>query len=267
MTEIARQEALEKLRGAVEAAQRRTQVAFDYGFVKSNVDSEAPPLARLVQGGRGGEVRLKLYLTITMMATRDPFDLRRSRTPQAWARLLALPQPTEQGARRISASLSWLETADLVKLTPRKGSTPAIQLLHPVHEKRPYTRPISHYVGVPIDFWLNGWIVDLSATGIALLMVLIDNGRGEKDKARYVTTLRRSEYGLSHGTWTRATKELNCYGLVKVDRDLFGDDFDSARLRNTYQLNLARLETQATPEERAAAAAALVRPKPKGNPV
>jgi hypothetical protein len=41
----------------------------------------APPLARLIQGGRGGGTRLPLYLLLTMIATRKPFDIRKPLTP------------------------------------------------------------------------------------------------------------------------------------------------------------------------------------------
>jgi hypothetical protein len=66
--------AIELLRGAVTRSKRREQVPFGSTFLRSNDDTR-PPLARLIQGGRGGRTRLKLYLTITMMATRSPHDI------------------------------------------------------------------------------------------------------------------------------------------------------------------------------------------------
>jgi hypothetical protein len=94
----------ELLRTAANKAQRTGNVPFPPAFVLAPDNSIQPPLARLLHGGRGGSVRLRLYFCITMMATQAPYDLKSPRTPSTWARLLALPEDT--GARRVSRTSS-----------------------------------------------------------------------------------------------------------------------------------------------------------------
>ncbi|MEV0971367.1 hypothetical protein [Microtetraspora glauca] len=110
-----------------------------------------------------------------------------------------------------------------------------------------YVRPPEQgrYVGVPIELWTEGWIIDLSATGLALLFILMELQGGHK-MPRYVTTYRREAYGLSADTWTRARKELEHNGLLKVHRIPQGGDFDYQRLRNTYWIHVDRLKAPPT---------------------
>lgn len=208
-------------------------------FVRSQVDGEQPPLARLVQGGRGGEVRLKLYLCITMMATAAPYDIRQPPVPLSWARMLALPPDT--GSRRVSSNLKWLSRNGFIELEPRPGNTPAIKLLSTEAVERPYVRASTQgrYVGVPMEFWRNGWILHLSATGIAILFALLEH-QGGHEKPRYITKERRDSYGLSHNTWTRGRKELENHGFLIVKRTPQGSDYDYRRLRNSYWVDEGR---------------------------
>lgn len=96
MIDDLRAEATSRLRNAVDKSKRTGRVQFPVPFVIARNYSGATPLARLIRGGQGGDVRLKLYLCITMMATRHPYDLQRSPTPRAWAELLALPPETQK---------------------------------------------------------------------------------------------------------------------------------------------------------------------------
>ncbi|CAL9450167.1 hypothetical protein SUDANB23_02420 [Streptomyces sp. enrichment culture] len=232
--------AVAKLRKAAERAERRGKVPFHPHFVKSRAAGTAPPLARLIQGGRGGEVRLKLYLCVTMMATAKPYDLRQPPTPQTWARMLALPPST--GPRRITNNLRWLRDNGFIHLEPRPGNTASIKLLSLENPALPYTRASTQgrYVGIPIDFWTQGWIVNLSATGIAVLFALLE-AQGGHTSPRYLTKERRESYGFSHNTWTAARKELERHKLLTVRRAPQGSDFDYNRLRNTYWIDENRL--------------------------
>jgi len=233
---------MEALSAAATKAQRRGKVAFPPSFVRAADDGGTPPLARMIQGGRGGKVRLKLYLCITMLATRAPYDLRQSSpTPQSWSRLLGLPPDT--GPRQVSSNLRWLKEQQFVSLEPRIGQPPAITLLNVTGDGSTYTDPRkARYVGVPIELWTQGWLLDLTATGLALLLVLLD-ALGGKDEPRYVTNYARRSYGLSPDTWTRARKELEGHGLLTVGRTPQGSDYDYYRLRNTYWINKSRLNS------------------------
>jgi len=235
---FAREQALQQLDRMVKRSKRAKQVPFAKEFLQS--PSGSPPLSQLIQGGRGGEVRLKLYLTITMIATRAPHELN-SPSPGWWAQLIGVTGKTP--SRRVATGLRWLAQHDFIRLTPRVGNYPVITLLDPALSKEPYVRPLangSRYISLPLEIWTQGWILDLSATELALLMVLLDIQQG-KDQARYATGYDRVAYGLSPDTWTRATKTLAERGLLRVRRVPQGGEFDYRRMRNVYRVNRERL--------------------------
>ncbi|MFB4294462.1 hypothetical protein ACBI99_42960 [Nonomuraea sp. ATR24] len=241
MSVVERRElALQLLNAAAAKAKRTGNVSFPPGFI-SGMDGRRAPLAQLIQGGRGGEVRLKLYLCITMMATSAPYDLRATPTPNLWARLLALPSDT--GPRRVSNNLKWLHDNHYISLRPRPGLPAMITLLSAHGDGGDYVRAseMRRYVGVPVELWTKGWLLDLTPTGLALLFILLELQGGYKEP-RYVPRYRRESYGLSSDTWTRARKELEQYGLLTVRRIPQGGDFDYRRLRNTYWIDVDRLK-------------------------
>ncbi|MEU6539494.1 hypothetical protein [Streptomyces sp. NPDC047000] len=242
-----RAEAEELLRGAAARSKRTGNVPFPPEFVTAKAGQERPaPLARMIQGGRGGSVRLRLYMCITMMATSKPFDLKAPPKPKSWAKLLALDPPT--GDRNVVRNLKWLADNKFIKLTPRWGSPPAITLCSAAGNGREYVRPIEQgrYIGVPVEFWTRGWVLELSPTAIALLLVLMD-ALGGHSEPQYVSTEKRRLYGLSSDTWTKATKELRGYGLLTVRREPQGSFFDYERLRNLYWLDVDRLKEPPEP--------------------
>lgn len=224
---------------AVDRSGRHENVPFAPAFVRSR--DGRPPLARLVfdGGGRGGAVRLKLYLCITLMATGSPHDIKQPPTARAWARRLALPQDT--GPRRVNNALKWLETNQLISLEPRVGAPAMIKLLSASGDGSPYVARGPRWISIPLGLWREGWLLDLSATALALLLVLMEL-QGGRDGAQSVPRERRFEYGLSADTWTRATKELVRRGLLTVGRTPQGDnEFVYNRMRNTYRVHVERL--------------------------
>jgi hypothetical protein len=226
---------------AVDRAARRGNVPFHPTFVRSQLTGKTPPVARLVHGGRGGEIRLKIYLCIVMMATAEPYDIRQPPTPQTWARMLALPPET--GPRRVTSNLRWLDRNDFIQLEPRPGNTAAIKLVSTDIKDMPYVRAsaLNRYIGIPIEFWTHGWILHLSATGIALLLALLDS-QGGYSEPRYVTKERRDSYQLSHNIWTQGRKELERHGILTVRRAPQGSEFDYRRLRNLYRIDAERFK-------------------------
>lgn len=224
---------------------KRGNVAYAPDFIRTmnlvpDGPISAPPLARLIQGGRGGEVRLRLYLLLTMMATQWPFDIRNPPTPMTLARTLALPQTS--GPRRINDNLKWLEDHHFIERTKRPGQTAALQLLDPQGTGAPLPNPrrTRPWVTMPIEFWSHGWLLVLSPTGIAVLFALTERLGGRK-VSMYLTRLRRESYNLSHDTWTRGRQELEERGLLTVSRVPQGDDYDYRRLRNSYWIDKQRL--------------------------
>lgn len=242
-----RETAVDLLRRTADKVKRSGNVPFPPAFAIGRDNGADPPLAQLVQGGRGGEVRLKLYLCITMMATAPPYDLRAAPTPMGWARMLALPPDT--GPRRVSSNLKWLETHQFISRQRRIGAPPVITLLDAAGGGGEYVRPIEQgrYIGVPVELWTQGWLLDLSATGLAMLMVLMELLGGHSEP-QYVTRHRRERYGLSPDTWTRGRKELEGHGLIKVNREPQGSVYDYYRLRNLYWVDKERLKKPPEPE-------------------
>jgi DNA-binding winged helix-turn-helix (wHTH) protein len=94
---------------------------------------------------------------------------------------------------------------------------------------------------MPIEFWTQGWLLQLSPTATALLFALRE-ALGGHSEPQYIPTTRRQRYGLSSDTWTRGRKELEAQGLLAVKREPQGTFYDFTRLRNAYQLTLARLD-------------------------
>ncbi|MET8152577.1 hypothetical protein ACIBSW_27575 [Actinoplanes sp. NPDC049668] len=229
-----------RLERAVERSQRRS-VSFFPSFYRDDSLQNVPPLAQLLRGGHGGEVRLKLYMTMKMLATRAPHDIRN--TPaRVWASMLALPDPDVNGARRISDALSSLESANLVQLERRPGMPPTITVLEaPVQEVSLRTK--NWWVNIPIGFWSYEWIYHLSAGAVALIIITRDM-RSNLDPSQppWLSGRDRKRYGISDDTWTRARKELEELGLLSITRVPQSRDLDYRRLRNTYWLDIEQLD-------------------------
>ena len=200
------------------------------------------PLARMLRGGQGGEVRLKLYLTITLLAAHPPFDISRQIASRTWAEMLALPDPEHRGARRVIDAVAWLQENDFLLVERHGGSPPTITLRNASGRGGNYVKPTSPYVTLPIGYWEQQWITALSGTATGLLLVLLElSGGKNRAPAQWVNRERRGEYCLSDDSWTRATKELCEFGLLEVGRVSSGHDLEYTRRRNTYQLNKDRL--------------------------
>jgi hypothetical protein len=232
----------------VDMSRRGSGIQLPVGFVRAQGDAARPPLARMLRdgrssrGGRGGAVRLKLYLCLNLLAAKPPHDVRRI-PARAWAEALDLPDPYGLGARRVSDALDWLNEAKMITVQRERGATPVMTLLDPTGNGRKYKRYIP-YVQVPLGFWREQWIVRLSGSAVALLIALLDLQGGKKSRqdAPWLPTRQRARYGLSDDTWTRASKELVEQGLLTIDRIPQGRDFDFRRMRNTYWIDKSRLD-------------------------
>jgi hypothetical protein len=230
----------------LDRSKRATGIQLPVGFVRTQDLSIAPPLSRMLRGGRGGTVRLKLYLCLYLLAAHPPYNIV-SIPSRAWAEALALPDPAGGGARRIADALVWLQKAKMIKLERRQGAAPTVTLLDPVGDGTRFARPRSLYVRLPLGFWSEQWITRLSGAAVALLIVLLDLQGGKKRRAapQSLAPGQRLRYGLSDDTWTRASKELVDAGLLTVKRVPQGRDFDWRRMRNAYLIDIDMLDKQA----------------------
>jgi hypothetical protein len=224
-------------------SKRKSGIQLPVGFVRTEDPQSPPPLTKMLRGGRGGAVRLKLYLCMTLVAPRSPHDIR-SIPSRAWAEALALPEPHRLGARRVADAIKWLGDEKMIAVERRQGAAPTVTLLDPLGTGGPYSRPVGQYVSLPLGFWRQQWITVLSGSAAALLIVLLDlqGGRKSSSQAPSLATGQRIRYSLSNDTWTRATSELVRRDLLVVRRVPHGHDFDFKRMRNTYWIRKERLE-------------------------
>lgn len=225
-------DALPRLQDEVDRSKRTTGVRFAPSFVRSlEADDNPPALARLFGAGRGGEVRLKLFLTFAMRATRGRPTLN-NRRPRTLARMLALPEDT--GPRRAADALRWLVTERFVSVTPQTGTPGELLLLDGAEPPAELTRADQHgrYVSVPIELWTSGLILDMSARELAVLIALLDvtydNGEGS------MSGHQKRQYGISNDTWTRAVRELRDRKLITVRKEVEDDDERIPRVRHIY---------------------------------
>ena len=251
---------------AIEAAQvvkarvgRRETAPVRALFVeqRDGAQGAAPPLARLLRGGRGGEVRLKLELSFLWFAVSPPHDL--TYPARAWATLLDLEDPEGRGARRVRQAIKSLEANNLVTVENRPGQPGRILLLNESGNIEPYTPPGNvynasrsrgldnphRYIQLPDTLWTSGWLATLSGAGLAMLLVLLTNlaGRPAESTDLWLSPDRATElYGLSDDTCSKGLRELRAVELITARRrSASRTAFDFRRLRNTYRLNLSRL--------------------------
>lgn len=246
------EDALRMLRSLVKRSRRGTGVPLSESFVRRENAASAPPppLTQLLRGGQGGEVRLKLYLTMSLLAVSPPYDIRPI-PARSWAAALDLDDPGRNGARRISDAIDWLAEHKLLVAERRQGTPGTVQLLSQDGTGGPYTRPspVGRYVRLPLGLWEEGWIVRLSGTALALLIVLLDLQGGRAGPQWISPAQARRRYDLSPDTWTKGIKELKALDLVTVSRRPQGDVFDYQRMRNTYWVHEDKLQGPDTPSE------------------
>lgn len=235
------QEAVLRLTKAVSKSKRTSTVRFPQTFARDRRGKDPdPPLARILRGG--GEIRLKVFMTVLMMATAPPHATKVSSTDLAV--MLDLPDPHGAGSRRVSKAFRDLSKMGLVSRSSKPGYVPETTVLDPGGSGSEWSdtsleRP---YITVPVSLWRRGWFIALSGRAIALLVVLreLTNGR-QNTKGTWADGIRKRQYGFSDDTWTRAAAELKEAGLLEVQEEVH-QSHGEPRRRNLYRLLLDRLE-------------------------
>lgn len=251
---------------AAAAAQRRAKrnAPVRYSFIRRYQAGEVdPPLARILRGGhggRGGDVRLRLYLSLLWMARDDPTF---SFPARAWAALLGLDTPTTNGARRVKQALRWLDEAGFLHLERAPGRDSVVHLLDDSGSGQAYELPgTTHtrlknagkaaesrkhlYVQLPAALWTQGWMSLLHGPAVAMLLVFYLESRpghdGAKEWVWISPTSAQQRYALSEDTRTKGVRQLKAAGLVEVRRRAVApDSFDYTRVRNVYRLVTDRI--------------------------
>jgi hypothetical protein len=228
---------------------KRDVVPFRIGFVRRTRDDAtlpAPPLARTLRGGRGGEVRLKLFLSMNLIAVHTPHNV--TRKAGYWAALLGLEDPETNGARRVNDGIKWLEVNKFIRTERRRGGPPEVFLRSQLGTGEDFTRPTpaERYINMPVNFWRNGWIVALSAPAVAMWLITqeMQGGKRSPDEVWISPAVAKERYDLSDDTRTKGTRELEEHGLLTIGRTKQGLEWTWDRLRNTYWLDLGRLDDQ-----------------------
>jgi hypothetical protein len=214
-----------------------------------------PMLASLLRGGRGGSVRLKLYLSIVLLAgSKHQHQVHGRNTvvdvsSARWARALNLADPTASGARRVADGQNQLAERRLIGVERRPGQEPKVTLLHPSGSGRAWVEPGTPYVRVPLEIWTRRWIWCLSGKELAVLIALLDlcggKGRDGTGGPQALSGTHLMHYGMSEDTWRLGSAMLERRGLIRTDREVVRVDLESPRRRKRYQLALGALDEDA----------------------
>lgn len=119
------------------------------GFVRAEDPTVQPPLSSLLAGGQGGEVRLKLYLSMLFIAVASPYST--EFPARAWAEMFDLDDPSGAGTRRIRDALKWLEQHRLIRVERQPGRESEVFLLSDRGTGDPFEL-VSKDVG---DIWIK----------------------------------------------------------------------------------------------------------------
>ena len=232
----------------------RARVQVRSGFIESRTPATPPPMTQLLRGGRGGEVKVKLLLSMLWSAPSAPYDV--TFPARTWATLLGLPDPEAKGAARVNDAIRTLTKLKYVRTVQRAGQPSRVFLLNELGTGDPYSHPgeiwqavkdadsrarrkIPRYMQLPVDLWTNGWMAALSGPALAMLLVLLDSARGrEPVRLWFSQSVAKDRYALTEPTRKRGLDELEEYGLITVEREqVVRDEFSTRRYRNTYTVH------------------------------
>jgi len=207
-----------------------------------------PPLARLLRGGRGGEVRVKLYLSILWIARGDPYDT--AFPARAWAELLGIEDAAGRGASRVADAIDWLDEHRFIRAERRPGYPPRLYLLSEDGSGQDYAHPRQrneYYLKLSTRFWTRGWHAVLSGAAVTILLISLDQvyrPKGRNKESFWLSPRRARElYGISPDTWLKGRTELARHDLLHTGRYIISDDpFAVIRIRNVYYPHLEHLD-------------------------
>lgn len=244
---------------AISVSDRRVDIPVRNSFVRSPTGETRPPLAQLVAGRSG--VALKLYLAVIWRCARAPFNT--EQVARHWAEMLALPDPSGGGARRIRDALETLQTHQLVRLEKRRGLPTVVHLLREDGSGAYYEVPHAsrqaakaklekaehQYFKIPQSVWSSGHLQRMSTPALAMLLVVLEESRGENDPQWWAVETFAKRFGLKKDARAHGTSELAKRRLLRVTSEALPPSpgshhyFNNPRTRRKYQLmNQARLD-------------------------
>lgn len=234
-------------------------------FVADDREGIKPPLAQLLSGsptgggGRGGQLRLKLYLSLLWVCAAAPYEA--IRPGRAWAGLLGLDDPEKHGARRVQEAFRDLQQRGMVQIRDRGGNASGVTVLSDFGTAGPYQPPadtynqlkmqglsstelaVHRYFRVPSTLWTTGLISRLDGPGLAMLLVLRCEQQSRDGTPVWFSPDRAlNRFGLAESTRRQGLEQLRAQGVVTtVSRKLSesGDFIDVYRHRKVHTLTLA----------------------------
>jgi hypothetical protein len=206
-------------------------------------------------------VPVLLYLALIWRCSAPPFstDLQ----ARKWAVLLGLDDPDVRGARRVTNALDVLEREGLVKLDRRRGESTIITLLMESGDGSAYQLPStatarakskSHaerhrYFKVPPKLWVTGEIQAMSASAVAMLLILLCERNVDGRRTWWSTERFPQLFAISPTMRAKGTKELQALGLLSVTKQRVPDGGDPTRIFTRDRVrNLYRLMGDARPQ-------------------
>lgn len=258
-------EAMDRAAAAARRARKMAQLRLNF-IARDDPARPRPPLALMLRGGRGGQVRLKLYLSYLWLQTDGSHAVPLAYPSQVWAQLLDLDHPDPAGARRINEAQRWLEKHQFITVRARPGHANEVTVLeesgngaayappgHAANRLRHTDQVTDHlYAQIPRELWTQGYLSMLSASGLAFFLILLDQlahkapGLPSLLPLWFSPKILEERYALSDDTRTKGMNDLRSLGLVTVSRQPINPgDFDLERIRNAYTLHLDALESPA----------------------
>ena len=244
-------------------ARRRAAGAPVRTIFVSDEEVERPPLAGLLSGagtsgggGRGGQLRAKLYLSLLWICAKEPYDV--ARPARAWAALLGLPDHEESGVRRVQQALRDLADRDLISLQDRGGQPSRVVLKSEKGDGSAFEPPTEaysrlmkkgatdavlrehRYFRVPSSLWTEGHIARLKGPSFAMLLALLSEQRGQDARGVWFSPGRAKErFGFSESTRREGLQHLRNLRLVETQLKTVSEEgayIDWARRRSVHEV-------------------------------
>ena len=189
-------------------------------------------------GGHGGEVRLKLWLSMVYRVVKeDDWIILRKNNHAYYASMFGLEDPAGKGAGRVRAAYRWLHKNRYIVIDGGRLKTYGrVRVTHEATHFLPEDHPlvmrpapsglkdIEHpalphlkhrYFSLPRPFWENGWITYMRSAEILVLMILCDAARNDVDtEIRIPVHERMRRYGLSDDMWRQGEAGLEMRGII-----------------------------------------------------
>jgi hypothetical protein len=230
-------------------------------FVTGWDPAQPGPLASLLSGdkgnggGRGGQLRVKVYLSLLWIAAKEPYDV--VRPARAWAALLGLPDFEKKGVRRIQETLRELQDRGFIAVEENPGHPSTVFPRMEWGQNASYMpAPDAHtraknagqspaelanhrYFRVPSTLWTQGHIARLKGPSLAMLLAILSEQRGSTDGVWFSPSRAVERFGFANSTRVEGLRHLRELGLVRTTVRTVsesGSFIDFARRRNVHEV-------------------------------